>query len=199
MCILSLLFYIYITHIHINSRFTNFPEFADVIYKNTLLYLQKLLHEGNLPFIIWHWHPSSPSGCHQKETPQKMENQQLVSPSPQCSSTPVGFGQGFLSNEHCDNTGASPILSWHGYSWFLLLLQHEISIKEAGICDNNDIIKNAKEELKRLSKMASRNVCCTFTVAVWSVYLHKGTLWSKLSLNDCTLLLIPGTFETYPI
>ena len=37
----------------------------------------------------------------------KMENQQLVSPSRQCSSTPAGFGQGL----RCDNTGTSPILS----------------------------------------------------------------------------------------
>jgi len=48
-----------------------------------------------------------------------MKNQQLVSPSRQCSSTMVGFGQGFLSKEQYDNTAASPILSWTGSSWFL--------------------------------------------------------------------------------
>jgi hypothetical protein len=37
-----------------------------------------------------------------------MENQQLVSPSRQCSNTPVGFGHGFLSKEQRDNTGATP-------------------------------------------------------------------------------------------
>jgi hypothetical protein len=37
-----------------------------------------------------------------------MGNQQLVSPSRQCSSKAVGFGQGFLSKEQY-NTGA---LSW---------------------------------------------------------------------------------------
>jgi len=37
-----------------------------------------------------------------------MENQQLVSPSRKCSSTPVGFGQGFPSKEQCDNTRAFP-------------------------------------------------------------------------------------------
>jgi len=31
------------------------------------------------------------------ETPRKFKNQQLVSPSLQCSSAPVGFGQGFLT------------------------------------------------------------------------------------------------------
>jgi hypothetical protein len=46
----------------------------------------------------------------------KMENQQLVSPSQQCFSTPVGFGQGFLSKEQSDNTGESPILLCPGYS-----------------------------------------------------------------------------------
>jgi len=36
-----------------------------------------------------------------------MENQQLVSSSRQCSITPVGFGQGFLSKEQYDKTGPS--------------------------------------------------------------------------------------------
>jgi hypothetical protein len=40
-----------------------------------------------------------------------MENEQLVSPSRQCSSTPVGFDQAFLNKEQHDNTGASPDLA----------------------------------------------------------------------------------------
>jgi len=40
-----------------------------------------------------------------------MENQLLVSPSQQCSSTLVNFGQGFLIKEQYDNTGAFPVLS----------------------------------------------------------------------------------------
>jgi hypothetical protein len=36
-----------------------------------------------------------------------MEKQHLGSPS-QRSSMPVGFGQGFLNKEQCDNTGVSP-------------------------------------------------------------------------------------------
>jgi len=36
--------------------------------------------------------------------PEKTENQLLVSPSQQCSSTLVSFGQGFLGKEQCDNT-----------------------------------------------------------------------------------------------
>jgi hypothetical protein len=30
-----------------------------------------------------------------------MNNQQLIPPSRQCSTTPVGFGQGFLNKEQC--------------------------------------------------------------------------------------------------
>ena len=46
-----------------------------------------------------------------KKGPEKVENQQFVSPLRQCCSTTVGFGQGFLNKEKCDNTGTSPILS----------------------------------------------------------------------------------------
>jgi hypothetical protein len=37
-----------------------------------------------------------------------MGNQQFISPSRQCSSTQVGFGQGFLSKEQHDNKETSP-------------------------------------------------------------------------------------------
>jgi len=46
-----------------------------------------------------------------KKRPRKMVNRQLISLSRQCSSTPVGFGQRFLSKEPYENTGASHILS----------------------------------------------------------------------------------------
>jgi hypothetical protein len=39
-------------------------------------------------------------GCGQKETLRKMENQQLVSPSRQRSSKPVGFGKSFLAQNN---------------------------------------------------------------------------------------------------
>jgi len=39
---------------------------------------------------------------------EKWRKQQLVSPSPQCSSTPVGFGQGFLRKDN--GNGTSPLL-----------------------------------------------------------------------------------------
>jgi hypothetical protein len=43
-----------------------------------------------------------------------MGNQLLASPLRQCSSIPVGFGQGFLGKEQRDNTGAFShnLLTW---------------------------------------------------------------------------------------
>jgi hypothetical protein len=79
-----------------------------------------------------------------------MENQHLVSPSPQCSSTPVGFGQGFLGKEQCDKTGAFPIFSWPGPDDFLPFLRLKSAPKGGQFCDATDIVKNATEELKRL-------------------------------------------------
>ena len=97
-----------------------------------------------------HWHLSPPLGWGQKETPRKMENQKLVSPLRQCSSTPVSFGQGFLSKEQCEKPEASPILSWLVSSWFLLVHGLKSALKGQCICDTNDIIKNTMNELKRL-------------------------------------------------
>ena len=68
-----------------------------------------------------------------KKKPLQMENQQLVSPSRQCTSTPAGFDQGFLTKQHCDNTGTSPLLSWLGSSWFLPVPSTEISIEVKAI------------------------------------------------------------------
>jgi len=59
----------------------------------------------------------------------KMEIQHSVSLSRQCCSTPVGFGQGLFGKEQCDDTGASPTLSWPRYSWFLPFPSIEISIE----------------------------------------------------------------------
>ena len=46
-----------------------------------------------------------------RKRPPKMESQQLVSTSRQCSSTTVGFGRGFLDKEQCDKTTVSPALA----------------------------------------------------------------------------------------
>jgi len=64
---------------------------------------------------------------------EKMEDQHLVSHSQQCSSAPVGFGQGFLNKEQCHNTVASSMFCWTGCCWFLPVFSTEISIKEAAL------------------------------------------------------------------
>jgi hypothetical protein len=52
-------------------------------------------------------------------------------------------------------------------------------------CGANDIIKNATEELKRLSENC---VSCNFTITGRRVYFNKRLLRGKCSLNDCTVL-----------
>jgi hypothetical protein len=77
----------------------------------------------------------------------KKENGQLVPPSQQCSSTVVDFDHWFLSKEQCDNTGASPILSWPSSSWFYLFPHVKSALKVQHFYDANDIIKKMSEEL----------------------------------------------------
>jgi hypothetical protein len=81
-----------------------------------------------------------------------MENQQLVSPSRQCSSTQVGLGQGFLSKEQCHKTAASPHSPDLAKADIYLLPRLKSALKGRCFCDSNDIIRNATEELKRLSQ-----------------------------------------------
>jgi len=73
-----------------------------------------------------------------------MENKQLVSPSRQCYSTPVGIVQSFLNKEQHDNTGAFPVLAPADFYLFFHRIQH--------FCDAIDTIRNATKELKRLSE-----------------------------------------------
>jgi len=79
-----------------------------------------------------------------------MEKQQLVSPSRQCSSTPVGFGQEFLSKEQCDNTGLYSVPPELAPADFYLFLGLKTTLKGRRFCDAIDILINAREELKRL-------------------------------------------------
>jgi hypothetical protein len=86
-----------------------------------------------------------------RKFPQKMENQELGSSSRQCSSTPVSFSQIFLNNEQCDNTGASSTIE-AGITDFYLLPRLKSALQRRRFCDGTDIIRNATEELKRLSQ-----------------------------------------------
>jgi len=58
------------------------------------------------------------------------------------SSTPVGFGQGFLSQEQCNNTGAFPHSPDLAPADFFLFFRINLAL-QGRFCDANDIIKNA--------------------------------------------------------
>jgi hypothetical protein len=74
-------------------RWSNLKEFFGI--RNSNFYFE---------YGYAHWYPLLHSGYGQKETPWKIVNQQFVFHSRQCSSTPFGSGQEFLSKEQCDNT-----------------------------------------------------------------------------------------------
>ena len=78
---------------------------------------------------------------------RKIENQELVSPKQQCSSTPVGCGQWFLSKEQHDNTEESSTLSCRlqlTVTWSLEWTQHwrcsAYVILLTSLCDSADTI-----------------------------------------------------------
>jgi len=120
---------------------------------------------------------------------RKTENQQLVSPPRQCSSTPVGFGHRFLSKEQCDNTEAYPILTWPVSSWFLPVPSTEISIEGTILlwfnwhhyeCDGRTVKVFTKwfpgmfpTPLRSLAEVYS----CT-----------RELFWRKCSLDECAVL-----------
>jgi len=75
----------------------------------------------------------------------------VVSPS-QCSSTPVGFGQGFLIKEQCDDIGASPYPPGLTPADFYLFPRPKSVLKGRRFRDTTDITENATENLKRISQ-----------------------------------------------
>jgi hypothetical protein len=76
-----------------------------------------------------------------------MEPHQLVSP---CSSTPVGLVKDFVAKNHVTMQhythfpGMAP-------ADFYLFPQLKSASKESRFCDDNDIIRNATEELKKFA------------------------------------------------
>jgi len=106
--------------------------------------------------------------------PKKTENQQLVSPSWRCSKTPVGFGQGFLSKERCDNFGEPPILSLLCSRRFYMLPRNQ-NWRERAFVMTLTSLRMRQKSCKGFHKIVSRNAPSTFTGASRSVYLHKGT------------------------
>jgi hypothetical protein len=61
-----------------------------------------------------------------------------------------------------------------------VFLQLRPALKRQSLCDATDIIKNATEELKRLSTNSSRNVSHNFTVTGRSEQLQKGIILKEL-------------------
>jgi hypothetical protein len=69
----------------------------------------------------------------------------------QCSSTPVGFGQGFLSKEQRDNTKPSPFFLYTAPPDFYLFPRLKSALQGRRFSEATEIIENATVELKRLS------------------------------------------------
>ena len=112
--------------------------------------------------------------------------EKLASLSRKCSSTPVGFGQGFLSRRQCNNTVASSTLSWNGCSWFLCFLEWNQHGRD---CAFVILMTSLRMWRKNWKGSHRRNVCNIFVVPGTYVLLHKeGLFWRKYSLNDCTVL-----------
>ena len=118
--------------------------------------------------------------------PRKMENQHLVSPSRQCSSTLVSFGQVFLSK---DNTGASPIFSWPDSSylnrnqhWGMAFLWCHWHHQECEERAEKAFTKWLPGMFPTLLQLLAEEYSCT-----------KGLFWRKYSLNDCTVLYFSQT------
>jgi hypothetical protein len=83
----------------------------------------------------------------QKEMAQKMENKHLVSPSQQCSSTPVSFVQGFLGKEYVTTQDHPPYYPDLAPADFYLFPPVKLSVKGQCFCNAKDIMKTATEEL----------------------------------------------------
>jgi hypothetical protein len=69
-----------------------------------------------------------------------------------------------------------------------LFSQLNSALKGRRFCDATDIIKNEKEELKRLSQNGFLDVSNTLTVAGRSVFLHKKTILKEICLKDCSVM-----------
>jgi hypothetical protein len=101
--------------------------------------------------------------------PQKMENQQLVSPSQPRSSTLFCFVKDFLSKNNM-TTLEHPLYSANLVpADFYLFTRLKSALKAWCFCDATDIIKNATDELKRLSQNGFQGCFQTFTVTGKSV------------------------------
>jgi hypothetical protein len=82
------------------------------------------------------------------ETSRKVENEYLIFPSRQCSSILVVFGKEFLCKDYM-TTLEHPHLAAANFYLFPRL---KSTLKRKRFCNAPENIKNATEELKRLSQ-----------------------------------------------
>jgi hypothetical protein len=115
------------------------------------------------------------------------------------------FGQRFLSNVQCTNTGASHILF---LTWSQLIFTYSLSLNKHWR-DGAFVMLLTYLGMRQKSwkgfRMCSRDVSNTFTVAGRSVYLHKRTSLKEMKLKWLYSFVfvgntvIPGIFWSYHV
>jgi transposase len=80
----------------------------------------------------------------------------------------------FLSKKNVTTLEHSPYSPDLAAAHLYLFPRPRLALMRRRFCDSTDIIKNATEELKRLSQNFSSNVSNTFTAAGPNAYLHNG-------------------------
>ena len=105
-----------------------------------------------------------------------MEIQQLVALSRQCSSTPAAFVKNLLPKDSATTARNPTFYSDQAAADFYLLPRLKSALNGGRFCDATDIIKNAKEELKRLSQYGFQECFPTNLQSLAEVYSCIGGL-----------------------
>ena len=115
------------------------------------------------------------------------------------------FGQGFLSTEWSDNTGAVPIPPNLDPAKFYQFPRQKSKLKGQRFCDATDMIKNATEELKRLLQNGFQE-CFQHICSRWKKWIFaQGEILKEIQLKYlyCSLFLkneeILGTLQSYRV
>jgi hypothetical protein len=92
----------------------------------------------------------------------------------------------FLAKNSVTTLEHSPNNPDLGPATFYLFPRQKSALKERRLCDATDIINNATKELKRLSQEGFQKCIQHFYSAGRSAQLHKGAIFKKCHLTDCT-------------
>ena len=128
-----------------------------------------------------------------------MENQQLVSPSRTCSSTPVVLVKGFLAKNNVTTLEYPPYYPNLAESDFDLFLDWNQHLSEGTFVKQLTSLIMRWKSWKGIHKMVSR-MFATHLQSLADVYFcTRGPFWRKHSLNDCSVVYfsekkISGTF-----